>query len=54
MDGSQVGVLEDGNKIGLRSFLKGHDSRGLETKICLCGRVSQRKGGRVSILKCKP
>merc|ERR1719438_78065 len=35
MDGAKVGVLEEPNKVGLRSLLESHDSRGLEAKVCL-------------------
>jgi len=35
VDGSQVGVLEEGDEVGLSSLLKGHNSRGLEPKIRL-------------------
>ncbi|KAL7429413.1 hypothetical protein ACHAXH_001792 [Discostella pseudostelligera] len=35
MDGAQVGVLEEANKVGLSSLLKGKDGRALESKITL-------------------
>ena len=35
MDGAQVGVLEESNKVSLSSFLKSQDSRSLESKISL-------------------
>jgi len=35
MDGAKVGVLEQADKVGLRSFLKGHDGRRLEAKVSL-------------------
>ena len=35
MDGAQVGVLKETNKVGLRGLLEGHDSRGLEPKVGL-------------------
>ena len=35
VDGAQVGVFEQTNQVSLRGFLKGHDSRGLETEISL-------------------
>ena len=35
VDGAQVGVLEESNQVGLASFLKGHDSRALETQVSL-------------------
>jgi len=35
VDGSQVGVFEKRDKVGLTGFLKGKDGRGLETKIRL-------------------
>ena len=35
VDGGQVGVFEEGDEVGLGSFLKSHDSRRLEAKIGL-------------------
>ena len=35
MDGSKVGILEQGDKVCLRGLLKSHNSRRLETKIGL-------------------
>eukprot|EP00798_Chlamydomonas_sp_ICE-L_P028173 gene28173-biopygen32138 len=35
VDGSQVGVLEQANQVGLSSLLEGQDGRGLETQIGL-------------------
>jgi hypothetical protein len=35
MNGTQVGVFEQSNKVGFRSFLKGEDSGRLEAKIIL-------------------
>lgn len=35
VDSSQVGVLEEGDKIGLSSFLKSHYGRRLEAKVRL-------------------
>ena len=35
MDGSQVGVFEEGDEVGLRSFLESHDSRRLESQVGL-------------------
>ena len=35
MDGAQVGVLEETDKVGLGSFLEGKDSRALEPKVRL-------------------
>ena len=35
MDGAQVCIFKETNEIGLGSFLKGHDSTGLESEICL-------------------
>ena len=35
VDGAQVGVFKQTNKVSLASFLKGHHSRALETQICL-------------------
>ena len=35
MDGSQVGVLEEANQVGLSSLLEGKDGRGLEAQVGL-------------------
>ena len=35
VDGAQVGVFKQTNKVSLASFLKSHHSRALETQICL-------------------
>ena len=35
VDSTQVGVLEESNKVGLTGFLKGHDGGTLETQIGL-------------------
>lgn len=35
MDGSKIGVFEEGNQVGFSSLLESHDSRGLETEIGL-------------------
>jgi hypothetical protein len=35
MDGSQVGIFEQRDKVSLSSFLESHNSRGLEAKIGL-------------------
>jgi hypothetical protein len=35
VDGAQVGILKEANKVGFRCFLERQDSRGLETKIVL-------------------
>ena len=35
MDSSQVGVLEEGDEVGLGSLLEGHDGGGLEAEIGL-------------------
>ena len=35
VDGSQVGVLEEGDKVCLRSLLEGHDGRRLEAQVRL-------------------
>ena len=35
MDGAQVGVLKQTNKVSLTSLLEGHDSRGLESEVSL-------------------
>ena len=35
VDGAQVGVLKETDKVGLRGFLQGHDSGGLEAQIGL-------------------
>lgn len=45
MDGSQVGVLKEGDEVGLGSLLESHDGRRLESEVGLEKR-SQR--GRVS------
>ena len=33
VDGAQVGVLEEGDEVGLGCFLQGHDSRSLEAEL---------------------
>ena len=35
VDGAQVGVLEETNKVSLRGLLEGHDGRGLEAQVGL-------------------
>ena len=35
MDGAQVGVLKESDKVGLRSLLKGEHGRSLESKVTL-------------------
>ena len=35
MDGAQVGVLKQTNKVGLAGLLQGHDGRGLEPEVSL-------------------
>ena len=35
VDGAQVGVLKETNKVSLRGLLEGHDGRGLETEVSL-------------------
>ena len=35
VDGTQVGVLKEADEVGLRGFLQGHDSRGLEAEVGL-------------------
>jgi len=35
MDGSQVGILEQGDEVSLGGLLKSHDGRGLETQVGL-------------------
>ena len=35
MDGAEVGVLEESNKVGLGGFLEGHDGRALEPEVGL-------------------
>jgi len=35
VDGSQVGVFEEGNEVSLSGLLKSHDGRGLEAEIGL-------------------
>ena len=37
MDGSQVGVLEEGDEVSLSGLLEGHNGGGLEAEIRLCG-----------------
>ena len=37
MDGSQVGVLEEGDKVSLSGLLQSHDGRGLEAEVGLGG-----------------
>jgi hypothetical protein len=54
MDGSQVGVFKEGNKVSFSSLLEGHDSGGLETKICLCGGLANGGREKVGILKYQP
>ena len=35
MDGSQVGVFEEGDEVSLSGFLESHDGRGLEAEVGL-------------------
>ena len=35
MDGSQIGVFEEGDEVGFSRLLESHDGRGLEAKIGL-------------------
>ena len=35
VDGAEVGVFEEGDEVGLGSFLKGQNSRALESKFLL-------------------
>ena len=35
VDGGEVGVFEEGDKVGFSSLLKGHDGGGLEAKVGL-------------------
>ena len=35
VDGAQVGVFKESYKVGLGSFLEGHDGRGLESQVSL-------------------
>jgi hypothetical protein len=35
VDSCQVSVFEEGDKVSLSGFLKGHDSGGLEAKVSL-------------------
>lgn len=35
VNGAQVGVFKETDQVGLRSFLQGHDGRGLETQVSL-------------------
>ena len=47
VDGGQVGVFKEGDKVGLSGLLQGHDGRGLEAEIGLEGwpRVSRLQRG---------
>ena len=49
VDGSEVGVLEQRDKVGFRSFLKCHDRRGLEAKIRLHTKVRTTRWTEVVI-----
>ncbi len=41
VDGSQVGVLEEGDEVSLGSLLEGHDGGGLEAEIGLHDKIHQ-------------
>ena len=42
VNGSKVGVLEEGDKVSLSGLLKSHDGRGLEEQIRLGARCQNR------------
>jgi hypothetical protein len=60
VNGTQVGIFEKTNKVGLRGFLEGEDGRGLETEVGLKvlsnltnktlegGLCLMKSGGRIS------
>lgn len=50
MDGSQVGVLKERDKVGFGSLLESHDGRGLESKVGL--QVPSQRG-RVNVPRVK-
>ena len=61
LDGSQVGVFEQGDEVSLRGFLKGHNSRRLESQVglevlgdfsdqSLEGQLSDQELGRLLVL----
>jgi hypothetical protein len=45
VDGSQVGVLEQGDEVSLSGLLKSHDGGGLETQVGLKSRMSDHELG---------
>ena len=47
VDGSQVGVFEEGNEVGLGSLLESHDGGGLETEIGLRDGTNDDDGGQL-------
>ena len=49
MDGSQVGVLEEGDEVGLGGFLERHDGRGLEAEVGLREREMSTQGKVISM-----
>ena len=61
LDGSQVGVFEQGDEVSLGGFLQGHDGRGLESQVglevlgdfsnqSLEGELSDQELGRLLVL----
>ncbi|TFK42254.1 hypothetical protein BDQ12DRAFT_569696, partial [Crucibulum laeve] len=48
MDGSQVSVFEEGDKVGLGSFLKSHDGGGLEAEILLGNLTNETLEGELA------
>ena len=52
MDRSKIGVLEEGDEVGLSSLLESHDGRGLEAQVRLDGqgiRLRLAPGGTTTI-----
>jgi len=43
MDSGQVGIFEQGDKVGFGGFLESHDGRGLEAKVGLQDEISMRE-----------
>lgn len=51
MDGAEVGVFEEGDKVGLNGLLESTDGRGLEAEIgleVLCDFTDQALEGKLS------
>ena len=48
VDGSKVGVLEEGHEVSLSSLLEGHDRRALEPQVRLCNDKSRASISLVS------